>query len=459
MNSTEKELIGEVERYALSYGMLDCKAVVIGYSGGADSSLLLHIMHELSKKHSIRLIAAHINHMMRAEDADSDEEFCRRECSRRGIEFLCLKENIPELAASKRQSSEECARNVRYDFFEDIRQRVTDSDGGKVFIATAHNATDNAETMIFNLSRGAALDGMCAIPPIRDGHIIRPLLFLSKERILSACDKLEVAYVTDKTNFETVYTRNRIRHTVLPRIRELNPNFEEAARRTSVSLRRDAQYLEQTASAAYKGMNTPPRCDEIASLHCAIASRVLCMYFEDMGAGYEHSHIEKCLSLLTRGGDFSISLIGKKKATAKSGILCVEEDIRDGKEADSQWSMPLYEGENILPDGARLFMFFDVEQLDRIKTQNVYKLFIHATIKSDRIDGVFTVRSRREGDTIKSGGHTHKLKKLMNEKKIPQCDRPLIPVVELDGEIVWVASVRVADSQESGAPIFFAYAK
>ena len=189
MNNINKVLAQRIEQYAQRYGMLDCTDLVVGYSGGADSSLLLYVLSYISQGRAIRLYAAHVNHMLRGDAADADEEFCRRTCARLGVEFCSLRADVRALSRERAQSEETCARDVRYGFFEQIKGEIERCvQGARVHIATAHNSTDNAETVLFNLTRGSAISGVTGIPPIRDSYIVRPILCLSKDEVLDYAD-------------------------------------------------------------------------------------------------------------------------------------------------------------------------------------------------------------------------------------------------------------------------------
>ncbi len=459
MKNELSNLTEATERYALQYSMLDCTDIIVGFSGGADSTLLLYLLVELGKKHNIRITAAHVNHMLRGEDADRDAEFCRKVCERYGVSFRLLCANVSVMAKERKQSDELCARDVRYGFFEEIKKEL-EAGGARVKIATAHNATDNAETVLFNLTRGTALSGICGIPPVRDGYIIRPILSFSKEQVTEYCNALCLDYVTDATNASTSYTRNKIRHLALPVLRGINPAIEDSVLRATQSLRDDSEYLEHTALEAYgraKQSNSLSR-EHLLDMPSAILTRVLCLFAKENGAGYENIHIKVCASKIAEGNDFSVSLIGKKKMHMKAGKLTVEDDTRK-KTAALSWQVTLCMGENILPDGSAIYLFSKKDEAERIKTQNVYKLFIQQSLSGDTISNVFIARERREGDSIISGGHTHKVKKLLCDKKIPSEKRNALPVVLRDGKAIWIPGVRTADGEGKGGCCIYAVYK
>ena len=454
------KLIQSVGAYADSYGMLDCTDVIVGYSGGADSSLLLFVLSELSKVRGFSIICAHVNHMLRGDEADADEEFCRARCKALGIEFRSLRTDVEASAKERGVGVEERAREIRYGFFDSIKLEL-EQKGRKVRVAIAHNATDNAETVLFNFARGSTISGMCGIPPVRDGYIVRPLLRIPKERVLELCSELGIEYATDKTNAECVYTRNKIRHNALPTLRGINPSLEAAVSRMTASLREDAEYLDRAAKEAYPSVKAEDRslsCGRLTSLHSALRSRVLCLFFDECGAGYEYTHIDSVQRLLERGGDFSLSLIGSIRLVCKGGVLFTEADKKDQTTEIEPWQVRLNMGDNPLPSGAHVFLFSKKEDAEKLKTQNVYKLFIQHTLSGDTICNVFVARTKKDGDRIRYGGHSHKLKKLYSEMKIPSDARPLLPIIERDGEIVWIPNVKAADTSRGDGVIYAVFA-
>ena len=194
------------------------EGIVVGFSGGADSAALLHFLTS-DMLLGARITALHINHMLRGDEAERDERFCRDFCSERGIAFEAVHINIAEISGGV--AVEETARNERYAALADCARRH-----GAKYIALAHTETDNAETLIFNIVRGSGLRGACGIPasrPCGDFTIIRPLLSCTRAETEEYCRENGIEYVTDATNSDTHYTRNFIRHEILPRLRGISP--------------------------------------------------------------------------------------------------------------------------------------------------------------------------------------------------------------------------------------------
>ena len=183
--------------------------VIAAVSGGADSVALLHVLYSLQDELSFSLAACHVNHNLRGAESDGDEMFVRRKCRMMDIPLYVANIKVNEFR-QKHDSLEECARRLRYGFFEDI--------GKNKLIATAHTASDNCETILINMVRGTALSGICGIPAKRD-NIIRPLLYITREDVERYCRENELDYVTDSTNLSDDYTRNKIRHKIVPLLR------------------------------------------------------------------------------------------------------------------------------------------------------------------------------------------------------------------------------------------------
>ncbi|MBQ8552157.1 MAG: tRNA lysidine(34) synthetase TilS [Clostridia bacterium] len=442
------------------------RGVLAGYSGGADSSALLHILKRICDERGIYLHAMHIHHGIRGAEADRDAELCVRECERMGVDITVERADIPRLARESGCGLEETARAYRYAAFV---RKVT-SDERISCVATAHNADDNAETVIFNLTRGSGIDGLRGIPPVREEagvRIIRPLICASKCDIVGYCEQNGIEYIFDSTNDDTVYTRNYIRHEIMPRLRELNPSFVVAAERLSSNLRSDSEYLEAEAERFYKENVRDGKIGAavLASAHRAIAVRVIAKLFSTVSLRtLERVHIDTVCELAKNSADgSSVSLIGGVRAKCERGELFFTA-VPDA--APYEFCRELHYGANSFenPDFA-IFMAKDGEvstdlQKDNETLQNIYKLSILTQVNSDKINHVLFARSRREGDSYVFGGMTRKIKKLYNDRKLPLKRRGEIPIV-CDGEgIVWVPGFSTADrvkSDGSGLRLIYYY--
>lgn len=213
-------MIREVKNAVARYNMpLSGRTVAVGVSGGADSMALLHVLLELKDEFGMKIIACHVNHGIRGETADRDEKFVVEACKKLGVEVRVLRADVPGTAKKMHLGVEECGRRIRYDFFNSVADDV--------IIATAHTLSDRSETLLLNITRGASVKGLCSIPAVR-GNIVRPLIDCTRADIEKYCSDNSIAFVTDETNFEDIYSRNRIRLNVIPELKKLNPSLEKA---------------------------------------------------------------------------------------------------------------------------------------------------------------------------------------------------------------------------------------
>ncbi|MBQ5356949.1 MAG: tRNA lysidine(34) synthetase TilS, partial [Oscillospiraceae bacterium] len=237
--------IEAVKKVVEHHKMLEnCGGIVAAVSGGCDSSVLLHVLWRLSTEMGFKILCAHINHNLRGSESERDEAFVRSLCRKYGIECRVLSANVADYAEKHRLSTEEAGRKFRYEFFE----RCAEELGENAKIATAHSLSDCAETYIFNSARGASLSGICGIPPVR-GRIIRPLIEFSREQIEAYAEEHGLDYVTDSTNLTDEYTRNKIRHGVIPVMKEINPGFEKAFLRLSKNLSETRDFIDSESFA------------------------------------------------------------------------------------------------------------------------------------------------------------------------------------------------------------------
>lgn len=219
--------------------------IVAALSGGADSVTLLHCLNSIKEELGFELSACHVNHNLRGEDSDKDQAFAQALCENMNIPLKVFSINVAK-AMEKHTSVEETARALRYKAFSEESERL----GAKV--ATAHNSCDNTETVFLNLLRGTGLKGLCGIPTVRD-YLIRPLILCTREEIEAYCDENSLRYVTDKTNFSTEYTRNKIRLELLPKLLDINPSLYEGVSRMTSALSEDSVFLENMAKEALYG--------------------------------------------------------------------------------------------------------------------------------------------------------------------------------------------------------------
>lgn len=437
MNYTEL-VEAKFTAFAEKYSMLDTASVLAAFSGGADSAVLLHILNKVCRERNIRLFALHVNHMIRGDEAARDENFCREFAAGFEIPFECVRIDVPALSQSTGKGLEECARDCRYQALFDFCESH-----GIEKLATAHNADDNLETVIFNLARGCSLSGICGIPPVR-GNIIRPLLLCSKEEIIGYAAENEIRYVYDSTNSDTEYTRNFIRHKIIPNLKELNSSLTENISRFSQIAREDNAYLDGIAKKHL------PESDinVLKTLDAPILHRVISLKFEqNTKCHLEAVHINAISKLIEKGqNNSSVSLPQKMQAVIENSRFVIRE--KTAALPFSPYSADLIAGENtVRADDSVIFISINDSDKDKyiLSKQNLYKIFIYAAIDFDKIYGKLFIRNRNEGDAYRCGGMTRTLRKLMNGKKLSAAVRNTLPVICDEKGIVWVPGFGVRD--------------
>lgn len=398
--------------------------VGVAFSGGADSTALLDILH----KEGYRVAAIHVNHMIRGTEADSDEEFCRSFCEKRGIPFFCHRIDVPAEAKKSGEGLEEAARRLRYAAIEETasKERITK-------VATAHHADDNAETVIFNIVRGSGTKGGCGIPPIR-GIYVRPLIDITRDEVIAYCHENSLDYVTDSTNLSTDYTRNYIRHEIMPKLKEINPLVSSALGRFSSLLRSDEQALESLVPKKNTARHT------LAALPDAVLSRYIRKRCEEMGVTPSAAGVQALITEIRDNNRYLVcdmgggivgvcdrdSLIFRKKITEDTQIRFIMESP----------------GFISLDDMGTVYITDNKEDADRHKNQAGT---LYTYLDADRIKGTLHIRSRQDGDKYRYCGMTHSLKKLFNSRKIPVEKRAAVPLLCDEESIIWIPGFPPSD--------------
>jgi tRNA(Ile)-lysidine synthase len=415
--------------------------VVVGLSGGADSIALTYYLRRHAEESGIHMIAAHVNHELRGEEADRDERFVRLFCDRYGIILKILHADVHSIAREKSQGVEECGREVRYSFFRSL----CGPDGR---IATAHTLSDNAETVLMNLAKGAGAKGLCGIPPVR-GNIVRPLIGITRAEVERYCTVCGLDFVTDSTNLTDGCARNKLRLRAVPALKEINPAFESSIERTTQILRCDEEYFEHLSEGCLNEAVLPDgnyRMDVLKQMPRAVLLRAIVSAVGRVSRtrlGFDHiAAVENVI----RTGSGAVTVAGGIRCAASGNTLLVE---RQRKEPPALWSVPLSSRGAELPDGRKLELH-PVPPPVLKNARKINNLLFNNLINYDTImntGGV--VRNRRPGDAYRPAGRGVKktLKKLFNEARIPVAERCGKAVLECRGEIVWAEGFGV--SQEA----------
>ena len=411
--------------------------ILVGYSGGADSTALLHMLCRFRAAYGTPIYAAHIHHGIRGEEADRDEEFCRDFAKKHDIPLFVHHADVPRLSQEWGESIEATARRVRYDFFDLVMNRESIP-----ILATAHNADDNLETMIFHLARGSGLGGMCGIPQSRlceHGTLIRPLLGVTREEILSYCKKNDLTFVVDSTNRDTDYTRNKIRSEILPALKGINESAVENAVRVANTLREDHLCLESMTEMFLEEMRAGYglETEKICGAPAAIVHRALRRLYEEIsdGGSLSHTHIQSLCRLASNGiPHSSLSLPGNIVAVINGDSLEFRPYVE--KKEIEPYSLPISQGKNSISQ-----INCEIVMGKSHNEKNIYKNSILLSIDSATINGTLIARNRRPGDRILCGGMHKSIKKLLCDHKIPRDLRDRLPLICDDEGILAVPGV------------------
>lgn len=416
------QLIRTVEKYSM---LKNGDSVIVALSGGADSVALFDILNSIKEKYNLILYAVHVNHGLRGAEAQRDENFCKSLCNEYGVKLFVRHENVSELAKKNKISEELCGRNVRYSIFEKLSKQLSAK------VATAHTASDNAETLLFNITRGASIGGVCAIPPVRK-YIIRPLIECTRAQIEQYCKDKNLEYVTDSTNLSDDYTRNRIRHNVIPALKEINPAFENSALRLSENAREISDFLSIMTDKAISESkcNYGYDCKVLLSNHNAIiknAVAVLCKRCADFSA--EQRHIELIIDIMKNGG--AVNLTEKCSAVSKQGILRFVFSSEENRLEETKFC-----------EKTEFEFCGKTYRVIKNNSDKENKNSINADFLNK--NAVFRTRQSKDMFTYPKRKVTKPLRKVMNELKIPSEQRDKSVVLAVDNIILWCEGVGVS---------------
>ena len=302
------------------------EAVLLGLSGGADSASLLDMLVSSGEN----VILCHVNHGIRGEEAMRDQHFCGLLAEKYGLEIIVRHIDVPAEAGTTGEGLEEAARRLRYGIFSEIMK-----ERGIKLLATAHNANDNAETVLFNISRGCGTKGACGIPAVRrfgDGFIVRPLLRVGRREIEKYCSENLLEYVTDSTNLDANYSRNRIRLNVIPELERINPDFISAVTRFTDSVSDDTEWTEREAEAFLSAHDGGFGREDLSLLPRPVTVRIISKAAASCGAKPEKKHIDALMSALADGSTAAVTMPGSVIGSiGRNGRITFVFDKREKK--------------------------------------------------------------------------------------------------------------------------------
>lgn len=440
-----EKVLGTINKYNL---IEDGDKIVLGLSGGPDSVCLLHILYRLKEKMNIEVYAAHLNHQIRGLEAQKDALYISQICEDLGITSFVKAINVPEYCKEQGVSLEEGARTLRYEMFEEIKQKTKSNK-----IAIGHNRNDQAETVLMRIMRGTGLQGLRGIEYIRDNEIIRPILDIERSEIEAYCEKYELNPRIDKTNLESIYTRNKIRLELIPYMKDnFNPNVIESIVRMTNSLKSDSDYIDLEAEKSFKEVSTLKEnsveisLPKYSNLHNAIKVRVLRSAIKHIIGDtnfVDQKHIEdiielECESKLNKMLNLPRGIFAYRR---KNIIILTTKEIVS-EEIDFCYNIP----SNGFIKIKELNLVLETQKMsiDRYKSIKLDKA--SKGFDFDKIKGGIVVRSRKQGDKIKLAGGSKKVKDLFIDLKIPREDRCKVPVITDDEGILCVGDYKTSEN-------------
>lgn len=398
---------------------------------------LLRCLLDLQEALGCQIAAAHFNHQLRGTESDEDEAFVRAYCRSYGIPLFSSCGNVAAYAKANHCSTEDAARTLRYDFFSSLSG----------LIATAHTADDNAETVLMNLLRGSGLKGLCGIPTVR-APIIRPILCVTREDVLAYLRDTDTPWREDSSNREDTYRRNRIRHHVIPLLKEENPAFSQTILAESLRLRAEEHHLAaETQQALHAVQRTGGYdCAAICTLSEALQRRVLLQILRISGTGDAH-HVETLRQLILSDVPVGQTILPQNRTAKKAyGLLRI---LTEPQPVLGIYPLPI-PGSITLPETGMMIRTRLLKNSEDFSGNPDTILINYAMIKQ-----TISVRSRRTGDTITLPGGSRSLKRLLIDRKVPREQRDQIPVLAMGTQIVAVCGIG-ADRQflpEAASPV------
>ncbi|MBO5166485.1 MAG: tRNA lysidine(34) synthetase TilS [Lachnospiraceae bacterium] len=483
-------MLKKVSEYAEKYHMLSAgDTVVTGISGGADSVCLLLLLSAMQEKINFRILAVHVNHQIRQE-AGKDAAFAEALCKKLGVSFFLVEENVEALAKAEGISTEEAGRQVRYGAFENVlRENASDAvKTGQAKIAVAHNLNDRAETMLFHLFRGSGLKGLTGISPVKERDsgipVIRPLLGIKRSEIEAYLTGKGINWCIDSTNEEDTYTRNRIRHHILPFAEEaVSGGAVTNMGRAADILAETEDFVQKETHKAYTDCVTdtigdfaaqevPGRekqiqdfgqvvfsIEKVLTYHPLLQKQMLLYCLERLTPGRKDIgavHIEDMLSLFEKEGNRTIHLPYGLAARREYDKVILEK-----RQSSKETDFLIFPVTVVLPepDGKSItirlsetesmeFSVFPYENSMNIPQNQYTKWFDYGKMSKS-----LSVRTRQTGDyfTFNDALAKKSVQDYMVEQKIPRQNRDTLPLLAEGSQILWIVGYRIGSCYKVSA--------
>ncbi|MBO4374990.1 MAG: tRNA lysidine(34) synthetase TilS [Lachnospiraceae bacterium] len=440
-----------VKNYIEEYGMLQKgDRVTVGVSGGADSVCLIFVLLRLRDEYGLSLGVVHVMHGIRGEEAVRDRDFVEAFCKRYDLPFECIEKDVPQIAALNRMSVEEAGRMVRYEAFEN-------AGGDKT--AVAHNADDMAETVLFNLFRGSSIRGLSGIAPV-SGRIIRPLLGMPRRQIEEYLKENGQEFVTDSTNFDNDYSRNKIRNIILPKAREINLRAADHINETARDLQRTDEFLTGLTRQAFdeyakrEGETVSIDVRAAGNVHEVILKRLIYMAIGELSGARKNVsrvHVEDTIGLFYMQSGRRVSLIyGLYAERCFDKILIRKEEASQFFDGEEHPAVPLSliieEGKKMLCAGVTVSAGIIDAKDAKIKDMRYTKWFDY-----DKMSDGAVFRTKETGDVIAVKDGNKKVKDVLTEEKIPRWKRGSMYMLADGKDVLWIPGIRYSERCRVGS--------
>ncbi len=410
--------------------------ILIGFSGGADSRFVLYFLQKYVKMFSLQIAVMHINHNLRGDEAKRDLLFCKNTAEKLGVPFYSAEIDVKSYAKQNRLSIEEAARILRYNKLEDMRSGLQFDK-----ICTAHNMNDNSETILLNLFKGAGTKGISGIPPKRD-RIIRPILTVTRNEIEAYLNKLNLDFITDSSNNDINYLRNKIRIDILPEIRKtINPKVDMALLKFAELMRGNNQALEHIVTQIKNNIFVRKKDtlellldenDNISDflLNTTIKTEILDFFGQD----FDFNDMEKISRLIKSQKGTKIEFKNRLKAVKESRKIIFTNSESSPEDLFIQFKI----GDKVEFSDKLLI----VEPTDSVDRESGCEI-----ISSDNLTNFFILRSWKKGDKFTPLGMKtrKKISDFLTDIKISNSERKNVLVLENNGEIIWIVGYRISE--------------
>ena len=455
----EKSLLRTVRKTIVRYRMFaPGDSVLVAVSGGPDSVALAHLLNTIAGEYSLQLAVAHLNHCLRGRESDHDAEFVAALAESFDWPFYLEKKDVRGFQRRRRLSAEEAARQVRYAFYDAVA-----SQEGFNKIALGHHGGDNAELVLMNLLRGSGPLGLSGIAPVRDNKIVRPLIGLKRSQILDYMSEKKIAFVTDSSNMDPAFRRNKIRHHLIPELKKsYNSAIVDSLNRLGEIMQAEDQWIDDVIAPVFSNCVLNRESDRISlsvpglsGMDRAAARRIIRKAIFSVKKDLRRitfGHVDAVLDLAGKGracGSLDLP-DGVRVIKDASALAITKGDPAAGADViDYRYTMT-GEGTVLIKEAdlAVKLVEIGIDEVPDFKESGKSRAFFDR----DCVRFPLVVRNFRPGDRFSPLGvkGTQKLKKYFSNHKIPVGQRKKCPVLLSENNIIWVAGHRIDNSVKLG---------